>query len=494
MASGDYFDSGSVSETSLSNADPASSPKGAESKGENEARARGYSIEAPGVQPIVDEPALGGQIEGPAQVRRIEIGLVEGDAMILGGASQMFLRIHGKSTAGDIIEDDHEVVRFARLPARSELRVPYDVEVVVGEITGDGNVIHVSGPVNIGRVGGNLLVVDAPGGVLAEVGGDAVLDTSLSVHAKFVVHAVTNITLRTHDEINARFVAQTSQGEIQTRLPLMVERGRRRNLVGVIGRGDATVNLRSQYGDITIIAANNDERDYSMNKDFASSDKEQEKEGAQIWEGGFGRTRFRAQWHRGPGHARFHFQGPFTGDNDPDGFGVPFSPDFGFEWERGRGARTYGEYEERWDDLREKAERTARRAAKRARRYADRATRYIRDTNLDAVEREVLGAVEKAMTELEEALASIRSEWNKRLEGSESSKSKQSSKAQRVRIEYDKVDEPFDEDSSTGSTGTASSTPLSREERDAQRRAILEELRSAAISLEEAERRLNNLE
>ncbi len=231
-----------------------------------------------------------------------------------------------------------------------------------------------------------------------------------------------------------------------------------------------------------------------MNKDFASSDKEQEKEGAQIWEGGFGRTRFRAQWHRGPGHARFHFQGPFTGDNDPDGFGVPFSPDFGFEWERGRGARTYGEYEERWDDLREKAERTARRAAKRARRYADRATRYIRDTNLDAVEREVLGAVEKAMTELEEALASIRSEWNKRLEGSESSKSKQSSKAQRVRIEYDKVDEPFDEDSSTGSTGTASSTPLSREERDAQRRAILEELRSAAISLEEAERRLNNLE
>lgn len=494
MASSDYDDPGSASETSLSNVDPAASPEEAESKGESEAHTRGFSIETPGVQPTVDEPALDGQIEEPAQVRRIEIGLVEGDVMIIGGASQMFLRIHGKATAEDIVEDSHEVVRFARLPGRSELHVPYDVEVVIGEIAGDGNVFHVSGPVNIGKVGSNLLVVDAPGGVLAEVGGDAVLDTSLSAHAEFVVHAVTSVTLRTHDEINARFVAQTSQGEIQTRLPLMVERGRRRNLVGVIGRGDATVNLRSQYGDITIIAADSDEREYSMNKEFASSNKEQEQEGAQIWEGGFGRTRFRAQWDRAPGHARFHFQGPFTGDDDPDGFGVPFSPDFGFEWERGRGARTYGEYEERWDDLREKAERAARRAAKRARRYADRATRYIRDTNLDAVEREVLGAVEKAMAELEETLASIRREWTKRQSGSASSKSKLSSKSQRVRIEYNKVDEPFDEDSSTGSTDTASSTPLPREARDAQRRAILEELRSGAISLEEAEHRLNNLE
>ncbi len=40
---------------------------------------------------------------------------------------------------------------------------------------------------------------------------------------------------------------------------------------------------------------------------------------------------------------------------------------------------------------------------------------------------------------------------------------------------------------------TASSTPLSREERDAQRRTILEELRTGAISIEEAERRLIGL-
>jgi hypothetical protein len=35
------------------------------------------------------------------------------------------------------------------------------------------------------------------------------------------------------DRGEARFVAQTSRGEIQTWLPLMVERGRRRNLDGI---------------------------------------------------------------------------------------------------------------------------------------------------------------------------------------------------------------------------------------------------------------------
>lgn len=486
---------GPANETSLSNAAPASTPKAAESIGEEgKAHSPGFDVEISGVQSTTGERTVNEHVDRSAQPRRIEIGIVEGDAMILGGASQASLRVHGESTAGDFFEDGYDVVRIARLPGRTELHVPYDVEVRVREITGDGYVSHISGRIHIGKVGGNLLVVDAPRGVLAEVGGNAVLDTSLSAHAEFVVQAIANVTLRTHDEINARFVAKTSQGEIQTRLPLMVEHGRRRNLVGVIGHGDATVTLRSKYGNITIIAAENDEREYSMNNESASSSKEREEEGQRTWEGGFGQYRFRAQWDRGPGHARFNFQGPFTGNDDPDGFGVPFSPDFGFEWERGQGARAYGDYEERWDDLRDKAERTARRAAERARRYAERTTRRMRDTNWEAVEREVRATADKAMAELEDALTNIRREWNKRQEKSESSKNEKSSKAHRVRIEYEKMDDPLDEDSPTSSTGAAASTQVSREERDAQRRVILEELRTGAISLEEAERRLNKLD
>ena len=433
------------------------------------------------------EPAPGEQIEQPAQPRRIEIGIIEGDAAILGGASQVFLKIAGKSTAEDI--NGYDVVQFARLPGSSELHVPGGVEVTVREIAGNAHVFHTSGRVNIGKVEGNLIALDVPHGVLAEVGGDAVLDTPVGARAQFIVHAAANVTLRTHGEINARFVAQTSQGEIHTRLPLMLERGRRRNLVGVIGHGDATVTLHSKYGNITIIAADSDEREYSMNSEFTSGNKEQENDGPRTWEGEFGRHRFRAQWDREPGHAWFQFQGPFTEEDDPDGFSFPFSPDFGFEWERGRGPHLYGEYEERWDDLREKAERAARRAGKHARRYAERATRHMRDMDWDVVQRDVRSAVDKAMGELEEALTNIRREWNRR--ESESSKGKQGPKAKRVPIEYDEeAPDTFNDDSTAGTT---SSAPLSREQREAQRRAILEELRTGAISLEEAERRLDSL-
>jgi hypothetical protein len=106
-----------------------------------------------------------------------------------------------------------------------------------------------------------------------------------------------------------------------------------------------------------------------------------------------------------------------------------------------------------------------------------------------------MAAVDKALAELEEALATIRHKWNKRQEESESSsfnKGEHRSKAQRVRVEYDKAEDPFDEDSSTSSMGTSSAS-RSREERDAERRAILEGLRTGAISIEEAERRLNDL-
>ncbi len=221
-----------------------------------------------------------------------------------------------------------------------------------------------------------------------------------------------------------------------------------------------------------------------MNNESTADKKD--KKGSRTWEGNFGRRRFRAQWDREPGRAWFHFQGPFTENDDPDGFGVPHAPDFGLEWKQGQGARAYGEYEEYLDELREKTERAARRTAERARHYAQRATRRVRDTKWDALENEILATVEKAKTELEDALARIRREWSKSQQGSKSA-SIADSPAQRVRIEYEKVDHPLDEDLSAGQTGAASATPL------AQRRIVLEELRTGAITLEEAEQRLNEL-
>src|SRR2546421_9306723 len=144
--------------------------------------------------------------------------------------------------------------------------------------------------------------------------------------------------------------------------------------------------------------------------------------------------------------------------------------------------------------MRNKTERAARKADEHDKHYDRHTTRHMRDMDWEAVQREVLAEIEKPMGELEETLANIRRNWNKRQEQSESPAQEQRSKAQRVRVEYDKVDDPLDEDFAASSTATSSSRSLSREERDAQRRVILEELRTGAISLEEAEQRINDLD
>src|SRR5262249_40068666 len=151
-----------------------------------------------------------------------------------------------------------------------------------------------------------------------------------------------DVSLHVRGEVNARFVAQTHGGEISTRLPLSVERGRRRNLVGVLGRGDATVTLQSGGGNSNT-AADRLEGGHGMGDmgntgdEFAgtgTAERESEQDGPRTWETAFGRHRFRFQWDRQPGRANFSFKGPFTGDDDPDAIGTGASRDFNFEWER----------------------------------------------------------------------------------------------------------------------------------------------------------------
>jgi hypothetical protein len=230
-----------------------------------------------------------------------------------------------------------------------------------------------------------------------------------------------------------------------------------------------------------------------MSNEFTTDDKDQAKKGPQTWQASFGRSRFRAQWNREPGRVWFHFQGPYMEENDPDGMGTPFTPDFGVEWERGRGAHTYGEYDERLDDFREKTEKAARRAAERASRYAKRATQQVRDRNWDAIEHDVRSTMDKAVSELEETLRRLRREWEKRQGESQSAEGKKGPQAQRVPVEYDGVEETPDVEHVPGYRGTPSTSASMYQERDVQRRAILEELGAGKISLDEAERRIRDL-
>jgi hypothetical protein len=339
------------------------------------------------------------------------------------------------------------------------------------------------GPVQINVIGGDASIQQAMGGLnVGRVGGDVRLETPLAPGSEYQVRASGDINLIVRGEVNARFVAQTHSGEIRTRLPLTVERGRRRNLVGVLGRGDASVTLFSDGGDILITATDSEEVEQHMGDEYSGT-------GAnggtgtreRTWETGFGGHKFRVRWD--PGAAG-------TSDpDDPDAVGSPHRG-FGFEWEHNPGdeARSQDDMERQINDLRVKAEQVARRAAEQAQRYAERATRRARETDWEAVGREVRSTIERAMSDLEETFGQFRRDFDTRRGQGDQGAPRPGTTAQRVRIEHDEEEAEGDAFASSAQSGAGAPGDV-----EGQRRVILEQLRSGAIALDEAERRLNAL-
>ncbi|HEY7778689.1 MAG TPA: hypothetical protein VIC85_00625 [Ktedonobacterales bacterium] len=387
-----------------------------------------------------------------------------------------------------------------------------------GAIGGDARLRNCLGPIGLRVVGGDLTAKGVAGGLLVErVGGDAELDTPLGAGAEYQVRAGGDVVLRVRGEVNARFVAQTRGGEVHSRLPLAVERGRRRNLVGVLGRGDAAVTLFSDGGDISIAASGNEED--TMGDEFTSggSGANPSQGGTDSgaserhWEGAFGGHRFRVHWD--PGMAG-------TATEDPDGIGAAPHRGIKFEWEHHpeRDREAMEDFERRMDDLREKAEHMARKAADQAQRYAERAARRARETDWESVGREVRSAIERAMSDLEGAVGQVRREYETRRgpggfggfggprpngPGAAGPRPGGQPGAQRVRIERDE-DEGDAYASGYGAPGGPSAqgsaawraAPGAAEpggDVESRRRAILEQLRAGTISLDDAERQLAQL-
>jgi DUF4097 and DUF4098 domain-containing protein YvlB len=421
-------------------------------------------------------------VGGDAQIERCGAVTLEGPV----GGDLELRRVEGAlhlaTTGGDLeVNDAREIVGRV-------IGGDLELEGIAGRATfetvgGDANLTNTFGPVSIGVVGGDLEVERAPGGVtVSRAGGDVSVDTLLRPEAKYTINAGGDITLRVRGEVNARFVAQSFGGEIHTRLPLTVERGRRRNLVGALGTGAATVTLQSG-GDITIVAADGDKGAESMSDEF--DDREERQGGGddqgRTFEGNVAGRKFRVQVQNGPNRAGFKFKGPYTADEEQ-------AREFNFEWERGRGAHTSGEYSEQLDALRDRAEQLAHRAGEEARKYADAAAKRARETDWEAVGREIRTTIERAMGDLEEAFGRVRREWEPRGGGPSSTTepgARPSGGAQRVRIEQD--EEP------TAQAWEAGAAPSGEQDADAVRRQVLEDLRNGRISLDEAERRLNSL-
>ena len=214
--------------------------------------------------------------------------------------------------------------------------------------------------------------------------------------------------------------------------------------------------------------------------------------GARTWEGNIGQHKFRMRVEREPGRAGFQFKGPYTEEEAATGEG---EREFNVQWERGRGATASGEYEQRLNEMRDRAEKVARRAAEEAKKYADMAAKRARETDWEGVGREVRTTIERAMSDLEDAFGRVRRDWEQpRSGGSGASGSGGAGGAQRVRIEQDEAGDVFGAGAgAAGASGSAFGGAASAADHETQRRDILEQLRSGAISLDEAERRLNGL-
>jgi hypothetical protein len=432
--------------------------------------------------------AIDGAIGGDCDVAEIAGG-VEVHGAVGGDLSASLV---GGLTVGGAVGSDADLATIARA---ARLRtVGGDLEadgiagpLIVGTVGGDAEVRTCLGALQINTVGGDLTVQRATGGVaVTRAGGDVELDTPLVAGAEYQVRAAGDIRLRVWGEVNARFVAQTHGGEIHTRLPLAVERGRRRNLVGVLGRGDAAVTLNSDGGDITIVGVYGNEEE-TMSDEFGATRTDAGDAGQatgtsgnpRSWEGNFGGHKFRVHWDPGAASA-------------PDNGGGSASPrrGFAFEWahDPAEDRKAAEDFERRMNDLRDKAEQAARRAAEQAQRYAERAARRARETDWEAVGREVRSAIERAMGELEGTVNQLRRDFETRRSTTWSGSSGTGSSAtgaQRVRIEQDEAGETAEPATAAPDMGAA--------DVEGRRRAILEDLRAGIISIDEAERRLGEL-
>lgn len=452
----------------------------------------GGDLEARALPGLEVRDAVGGEItlERCGEVRLF--GTVGGDLR----AEETSVALRASAVGGDVELSAAQGVTLAAVGGDLSIEEAAGA-VEVHSVGGDASLKRTRAAVRLGTVGGDLVAEEAQGGLVAgRVGGDAELDTALAPGAEYNVHAGGDISLRVRGDVNARFVAQAMGGEIRTRLPLSVERGRRRNLVGVIGRGDATVTLRSG-GDITLTAADRFEEEHEMGDEFVGggADRDQDQAGPRTWETAFGKHRFRVQWDRQPGRANFRFKGPFAENDDPDAMGSGTSRDWNMDWERGRNPRFTGEYQQQFNEAMERVEKTARKAAEQAQEYAEKVAKRARDTDWESVGREVRTAVERAMGEIENAFGQVRGEWERRSGpqqgGSGGSGTTRPNGPQRVRIE---MDEDADQaGAASGGFGAEQQPAANRDDVEARRRAILEQLRNGTLSLDEAERQLNEL-
>jgi hypothetical protein len=401
-------------------------------------------------------------IHGDATLRRAthaEIGTIHGD-----------LRVQEMTdlAISDAVQGDATLAQITRaILGRvkgdlTALEVSESLQVVAVE--GDARLRQMGGTARLPRVRGDVAAQDIAANLYITAEGSAFLESALAAGMVYQLTAE-DIVLRARSPISAQFVARSEGGEIRTNLPLTVERTRR-NLAGVLGQGEAIVTLQSLDGDIILDAAGE------------GSSRRGEPGG------------FRVHIDHGSHGPEVKVEGDLFEGLSSIFEGWPFSGGFGMTTEE---PRDYSDVEQRLKDLGERTGRAARKAAERAREYADRAARRARETDWDAVSRDVRTAIERAVGELESTFREIVAEFDHpATTGEGDAKVKSGPTATRITIERDPPEGPVDTTAQTIPL-EQDQAPADAEDRAAKRRDILSQVRDGKLTLEEAEDQLKGL-
>ncbi len=420
----------------------------------------------------------------------VRLADVQGDLSLRGAA-----KVEVTNVAGDLrVQDTAEItvagsiqgdVTLAHIDRCTLHDVQGDLTVLdirellqVPSVAGDARLRETGGQVRLAQVGGDLAAQDALGGIMVEAEGEAYLETPLV--AGMTYHVVAEgIVLRARSPINAQFVATTEGGEVRTHLPLTVER-HRQHLVGVMGTGAATVTLASADGDILVDAAGTEHAG-----DAAAHRRTDARDAG----------RFSVHIDAGPGGPHINVAGetlaalfgkhlasewPFTGGftmSTPDN--TSSTPE--------NTSRDTADMEQQLQDLAERTTRAARKAADRLRERA-------RSADWDSVRRDVRNTIERTVGELDSFFREIAAEFDRpagsTVDGTTDPK-KPAATAQRIPIERDDLTAQATTVTPTAPVDQSVHTPA--DDRAAQRRAILEQVRSGDLTLEDAESRLQGL-
>ena len=420
----------------------------------------------------------------------LRLGDVMGDANLRGAT-----RVEATSVEGDLrAQDMHEItlagtvqgdVTVAHIDRCTLHSVQSDLTALdiremlqVPDVQGDARLREMGGQVRLAQVHGELAVQDALGGIMAEASGEAYLETPLVAGMTYHVVAA-GIVLRARSPISAQFVATTEGGEVRTHLPLTVER-HRQHLVGVIGAGEAVVTLASTDGDILVDAAGTE---------HAGDATAQRRKDAKDKHG------FRVHIDTGPGGSHIDLGGEALAALIGKEMATAWPFRGGFTMANPENTpQDAADIEQQLQDLGERTSRAARKAAERMREYTDRAAQRARETNWDAVRRDVRNVIERTVGELDSFFREVAAEFERpagsTVDGTAADGKKSGPTAQRI---------PIDRDDLTGQPIVTPDAPVDQsvhtpsDDRAAQRRAILEQVRSGDLSLEDAERRLQGL-